>query len=242
MTNCNFPKESVQWIVDIADGLVVFQVIMLMSADPLTLVRVPGVKAGFVKHSLLPSSCLQLLYDDIDEILDFYYGLIYLCLCFLVDHRLSCPRPEKIFLADTREKGIFNKTRFNFVPRGVKCVVIFNSKCWKLVFRAFPFMGMFDWGGGIIPAAQIFQTPTLYTRVSFSLYQSMTIIGPFKINCMVLVKKLIIAKHLQGSRMTPGPCFGQNWPEEPLHQDNWQVARVIGRMPNISGNFPMSYR
>ncbi len=29
-----------------------------------------------------------------------------------------------------------------------------NSKCWKLAFRAFPFMGMFDWGGGLIPAAQ----------------------------------------------------------------------------------------
>ncbi len=29
----------------------------------------------------------------------------------------------------------------------------FNSKSWKLVFRGFPYMGMFDWEGVIIPAA-----------------------------------------------------------------------------------------
>ncbi len=37
---------------------------------------------------------------------------------------------------------------------GMEEKVPFTSKCWKLVFRAFPFMGMFDWGGGLIPAAQ----------------------------------------------------------------------------------------
>ena len=30
-----------------------------------------------------------------------------------MDHRLSYPRHEKILLADTREKGIFNKTSSN---------------------------------------------------------------------------------------------------------------------------------
>ncbi len=37
---------------------------------------------------------------------------------------------------------------------GMKCIrkptlfqISVNSKCWKLVFRRFPFMGMFDWGG-----------------------------------------------------------------------------------------------
>ncbi len=88
-----------------------------------------------------------------------------------------------------------------------KITDIDNSKSWKLVSRGFPFMGMFDWGGVLISAAQwtrtnaptdammfrrnrgpipsfelhnssinIFQTPTLYTRVSSSHYQSMTII------------------------------------------------------------------
>ena len=46
---------------------------------------------------------------------------------------------------------------------------IYNSKCWKLVFRAFPFMGMFDWEGGLIPLwlsearVKSFKLQTLYT-------------------------------------------------------------------------------
>ncbi len=42
------------------------------------------------------------------------------------------------------------------VPANVVCasskpeIRYFNSKCWKLVFRAFPFMGLFDWEGVLI--------------------------------------------------------------------------------------------
>ncbi len=60
---------------------------------------------------------------------------------------------------------------------------VFNSKCWKLVFRAFHFMGMFDWEGGLIPVARwdknsikSFKLKTLYTCVSSYYYRSMTII------------------------------------------------------------------
>ena len=59
--------------------------------------------------------------------------------------------------------------------RSLRSLSLSTSKCWKLVFRTFPFMGMFDWEGGPIPVARwgkgnssikSFKLQTLYTRVS----------------------------------------------------------------------------
>ncbi len=46
-----------------------------------------------------------------------------------------------------------------------------NSKSWKLVFRGFPYMGMFDWEGVIIPAYDyiISNSNVKYPCVYFSL-------------------------------------------------------------------------
>ncbi len=32
-----------------------------------------------------------------------------------------------------------------------------------------------------------------------------------------VLEHLMISKHLQGSKMTPGPMLGQNWPQEPFY-------------------------
>ncbi len=39
---------------------------------------------------------------------------------------------------------------WSFIATLLRVQQLYNSKSWKLVFRGFPFMGMFDWGGVLI--------------------------------------------------------------------------------------------
>ncbi len=63
-------------------------------------------------------------------------------------------RYEGLYAIGISMECILSATQFNqMMPNdytvgpfslGQLGVDLFNSKCWKLVFRAFPFMGMFD--------------------------------------------------------------------------------------------------
>ena len=82
--------------------------------------------------------------------------------------------------------------RIHWLVHNDQWLSIYNSKCWKVVFRTFPFMGMFDWEGVLIPVDQWGKSSTtciildrymygpvsqflLRVRLSSSYYQSMTV-------------------------------------------------------------------
>ncbi len=66
--------------------------------------------------------------------------------CSLINMLIKTTYPMEDKIADTMLKHF----KWTHLIMALKCI----SKCWKLVFRTFPFMGMFDWEGALIPVAQ----------------------------------------------------------------------------------------
>ncbi len=95
-------------------------------------------------------------------------------------HRFVLHHPKRQTVIRLAHHTMANRDKINSLARAPNI----NSKCGKLVFRTFPFMGMFDWEGVLTPVSQwgksstkSFKLQTLYTRVPSSYYQFLTING-----------------------------------------------------------------